>query len=88
MYRMKQLFISPEVRIITTTIELASNLLIFYLWISWRIAIDVFDDPGLDPCRCWEGDVGEPWATMLGPGPTKDIDIIPALTDPGLAPLP
>ena len=25
---------------------------------------------------------------MFVPGPTKDIDIIPALTEPGLAPLP
>ena len=48
----------------------------------------MFDDPGLDPWRCCDGDVGEPWATMFGPGPTSDIDIIPALTDPGLAPLP
>ena len=59
-----------------------------YLWISWRIAIEVLDDPEFDPWRCWDGDVGEPCATILVPGPTRDMDMIPAPTDPGLAPLP
>ena len=58
-----------------------------HLWISWRIAIDEDDDPELEPWRCWDGEVGEPWPTIFGPGPTIDIDIIPALTVPGLVPL-
>ena len=53
------------------------------------MAIDVLeDDPELEPWRCCDGDVGEPWATIFVPGPPKDIDIIPAPTEPGLAPFP
>ena len=51
------------------------------------MAIDVDDDPELEPWRCWDGEVGEPWPAILGPEAINDIVIIPALTVPGLVPL-
>ena len=91
-------FKSESYRIFSVLNPISNNLIFqnwttfFYLYqylcISWRMATEVWADPEFDPWRCCDGDVGDPWATILVPGPTKDMDMIPAPTDPGLAPLP